>query len=403
MLHITLLILKILLFTVLILLGLAIVLLLLLLLVPFRYKVYADKHEKFVAKLKVSYMGFVLCLKADYNEDGLYYRLKTFGGTLMDNRHKMTPEEAREAEKRKQEKEAKKQARKDLKETKKKAKQEIKEIRKQAKLARKNGMSVQNPETGEAEVKADKPEVVFDVKKQDVAWSREASSDKEKILHENISGKGENSDTDNVSDKETAYGEENVTGGEKTSDKEKTSDEDDSLKADAIRFIKNDADLYDIACGIKKLIGGFIDKVAGKIYRIIANGIEKFRSLKDMKDSYMGFIRKENTRLALTVVKFNLISLLKTIGPKKLTGELVYGTGDPATTGEHLGLMSVAYPLYYDKIDVTPDFSKKILEGNLYAKGRIRLGKILVVAVRVMFNKNCRAALSDFKRISGRK
>lgn len=383
MLHITLLILKILLFTVLILLGLAIVLLLLLLLVPFRYKVYADKHEKFVAKLKVSYMGFVLCLKADYNEDGLYYRLKTFGGTLMDNRHKMTPEEAREAEKRKQEKEAKKQAKKDLKETKKKAKQEIKEIRKQAKLARKNGMSVQNPETGEAEVKADKPEA--------------ASSDKEKILHENISGKGENSDTDNVSDKETAYGEENVTG------REKTSDEDDSLKADAIRFIKNDADLYDIACGIKKLIGGFIDKVAGKIYRIIANGIEKFRSLKDMKDSYMGFIRKENTRLALTVVKFNLISLLKTIGPKKLTGELVYGTGDPTTTGEHLGLMSVAYPLYYDKIDVTPDFSKKILEGNLYAKGRIRLGKILVVAVRVMFNKNCRAALSDFKRISGRK
>lgn len=397
MLHITLLILKILLFTVLILLGLAIVLLLLLLLVPFRYKVYADKHEKFVAKLKVSYMGFVLCLKADYNEDGLYYRLKTFGGTLMDNRHKMTPEEAREAEKRKQEKEAKKQARKDLKETKKKAKQEIKEIRKQAKLARKNGMSVQNPETGEAEVKADKPEVVFDVKKQDVAESREAYSDKEKILHENISDKGENSDTDNVSDKETAYSEENVTG------RKKTSDEDDSLKADAIRFIKNDADLYDIACGIKKLIGGFIDKVAGKIYRIIANGIEKFRSLKDMKDSYMGFIRKENTRLALTVVKFNLISLLKTIGPKKLTGELVYGTGDPATTGEHLGLMSVAYPLYYDKIDVTPDFSKKILEGNLYAKGRIRLGKILVVAVRVMFNKNCRAALSDFKRISGRK
>lgn len=383
MLHITLLILKILLFTVLILLGLAIVLLLLLLLVPFRYKVYADKHEKFVAKLKVSYMGFVLCLKADYNEDGLYYRLKTFGGTLMDNRHKMTPEEAREAEKRKQEKEAKKQAKKDLKETKKKEKQEIKEIRKQAKLARKNGMSVQNTETGEAEVKADKPEA--------------ASSDKEKILHENIFGKGENSDTDNVSDKETAYGEENITG------REKTSDEDDSLKADAIRFIKNDADLYDIACGIKKLIGGFIDKVAGKIYRIIANGIEKFRSLKDMKDSYMGFIRKENTRLALTVVKFNLISLLKTIGPKKLTGELVYGTGDPATTGEHLGLMSVAYPLYYDKIDVTPDFSKKILEGNLYAKGRIRLGKILVVAVRVMFNKNCRAALSDFKRISGRK
>lgn len=397
MLHITLLILKILLFTVLILLGLAIVLLLLLLLVPFRYKVYADKHEKFVAKLKVSYMGFVLCLKADYNEDGLYYRLKTFGGTLMDNRHKMTPEEAREAEKRKQEKEAKKQAKKDLKETKKKAKQEIKEIRKQAKLARKKGVAVQIPETAETEVKADKPEIVLEVQKQDVAESREASFDKEKILDEDIAGKGENSD------KETASGEDNISGREKTFDKDKTSDEDDSLKADAIRFIKNDADLYDIACGIKKLIGGFIDKVAGKIYRIIANGIEKFRSLKDMKDSYMGFIRKENTRLALTVLKFNLISLLKAIGPKKLTGELVYGTGDPATTGEHLGLMSVAYPLYYDKIDVTPDFSKKVLEGNLYAKGRIRLGKILVVAVRVMFNKNCRAALSDFKRISGRK
>lgn len=85
MLHIFLLILKILLITVLILIGLVLVLLLLLLFVPVRYRFYAEKHDNFICKLKASWLGFVFCFKANYDENGFVYWLRSFGGTLVSN------------------------------------------------------------------------------------------------------------------------------------------------------------------------------------------------------------------------------------------------------------------------------------------------------------------------------
>lgn len=93
MLHILLLILKILLITVLVLLGFLIAILLIVLLVPLRYRAYVQKHESILAKVKVSFMGFVLCFKAVYDDEGLNYKLKSFGGTLMTNQNRITDDD----------------------------------------------------------------------------------------------------------------------------------------------------------------------------------------------------------------------------------------------------------------------------------------------------------------------
>ena len=107
------------------------------------------------------------------------------------------------------------------------------------------------------------------------------------------------------------------------------------------------------------------------------------------------------TKEAIRVAKAQLIAVLKHLKPTKVKGQLVYGTGDPATTGQHLGYMSVLFPLYCDHIDVTPDFMEKRLEGDLFMKGRVRLITIGWYVLKVIWNKNVKITISRFKKISG--
>ena len=76
----------------------------------------------------------------------------------------------------------------------------------------------------------------------------------------------------------------------------------------------------------------------------------------------------------------------------------------------HGSLITVSYthldvykrqPLYYDNIDITPDFSEARLEGDLFMKGRIRLGTIGWSVLKVIWNKNVKITIARLKKISG--
>ena len=55
----------------------------------------------------------------------------------------------------------------------------------------------------------------------------------------------------------------------------------------------------------------------------------------------------------------------------------------------------------YDNIDITPDFSEARLEGDLFMKGRIRLGTIGWSVLKVIWNKNVKITIARLKKISG--
>ena len=63
--------------------------------------------------------------------------------------------------------------------------------------------------------------------------------------------------------------------------------------------------------------------------------------------------------------------------------------------------MSVLFPLYYDHIDITPDFSEKRLEGDIMIKGRIRLWTVGWCVLKVIWNKNVKITISRYKKMSG--
>jgi hypothetical protein len=89
--------------------------------------------------------------------------------------------------------------------------------------------------------------------------------------------------------------------------------------------------------------------------------------------------------------------LVRHVFPRRLHGEIRFGFDDPYTTGQILTWISPFYGLYAGKINLIPVFEEKTLDGKISLKGRIRLGTILVLIVRVLLNKNFRRLFREFR------
>ena len=166
-------------------------------------------------------------------------------------------------------------------------------------------------------------------------------------------------------------------------------------------FLLEDKEFEKKTEGIFGKIGRKIDSLCKHIadkYKIIS---EKVSGLKKKKDGYTKLVNNVRTKEAFRVVKVQLIALLKHLKPSVLKGQITYGTGDPASTGQNLGYMSVLFPLYYDHIDITPDFENEILEGDLMMKGWIMVWSVGWCVLKVIWNKNVKITISRFKKISG--
>lgn len=311
MLHIFLLILKILLITVLILIGLVLVLLLLLLFVPVRYRFYAEKHDNFICKLKASWLGFVFCFKANYDENGFVYWLRSFGGTLVSNE---------------------------------------------------DGFSEESQEETDTETEAEK------AKKTEKQEAEDAESDQQDGLSDQML---QDADLDRE---------------DRDANREFAEDHSEFQKSPETIFTR-----------IGKKFDRFVIAVKDKIEAVV----RKLHHMKDKAEQYKKFVRAGTTKQAFQVLKRNVILLLKHLNPTKIKGQVTYGSGDPASTGKQLGYLSLILPLYYNKIDITPDFSKKILEGDIFIKGRIRVYNILYYCCKVYFNKYVKRSMAYLKKISG--
>ena len=99
--------------------------------------------------------------------------------------------------------------------------------------------------------------------------------------------------------------------------------------------------------------------------------------------------------------KILLLGEVKKLGlhilPKKVQGEIEFGFDDPSLTGRVLAVAGICYPLYGNNIKITPYFDRKILEGELKAKGRIRGIVLLKSALKIGFNHEVREIWKNFK------
>lgn len=109
----------------------------------------------------------------------------------------------------------------------------------------------------------------------------------------------------------------------------------------------------------------------------------KVRSVKEL----IGILRTEHGRAFICIAKENVIHLLGQLRPRVIKGDIIFGLGDPCTTGEALGLLAVLYGWIGTGVKVTPDFMEKRLEGYIKMRGRIRMVTMIRIALRIIWNK----------------
>lgn len=147
-----------------------------------------------------------------------------------------------------------------------------------------------------------------------------------------------------------------------------------------------------------------------KIKALIRQGKEIFHSvcdtIKNIKSEiefYKNLWDEPQGKKAVKHLWSELVYLLKKIKPRKISGDVVFGTGDPATTGQALGALGALYVFLPKDLSITPDFENQVYEGNIHVKGRLRLVHLLVIAVRLFADKEFRYVVKKVLAKEGEK
>lgn len=356
MLSIILLILKIIGITLLVLLGLLLIIIILVLFMPIRYRVIAEHGEKLRIEGNVGWLLHIIGARVSHLNGELHIRLRVFWFTLYDNLKPKQPK-------------IKKQ-KASVKKEKKRRIQKKKKTKPSQKLSGR--------------------------KKQD--GSKDGSTEEKNISKEKNASENKTSENGQVIKSEQkpgekVYGNKLVDPAIKTSsEKEKITLEEEISQEEKVHSSIFQIILHKIR-NLKDKIIGFFRGIKNKI----VNCIEKVKDINHKVSLITDFIKDELNKEGFKVTYASLKKLLKHILPTKLRSRVVFGTGDPCSTGQALGVIGILYSFYGDKIQITPDFENKVFEGKHYARGRIRLVTILIIVIKLILNKKFKQLKCNFQ------
>ena len=141
---------------------------------------------------------------------------------------------------------------------------------------------------------------------------------------------------------------------------------------------------------IKKLINNIICKCKS-IY-------DKIKSIVQNINYYIEILKEEETKVIFGRVLGRLLTVLKSIRPRKLKADILVGTGEPDTTGYLMAVAGMMYPYLGRHVNITPDFDNTIFEGRVEFKGRITLFVIIIHVLKLYMDKELRNLINRFKR-----
>ena len=154
--------------------------------------------------------------------------------------------------------------------------------------------------------------------------------------------------------------------------------------------IKNTKKKFNIISKIKQIIENFNAK--WKAFK------DRFKSLNIKKDAIIGFLNADGTLSGAGYLLAQGKRLLKMIFPKKIEGWLRFGTGDVYTEGQYLSYLCLIYPLYGRKFEIRPEWDEEVFETDAAFSGRITMFIILLVILKVLFNKKVKLLRNNYNR-----
>ncbi len=352
MLHVILIILKILGIVLLSIIGIILLITLIVLIMPIRYRLNASYYQSINIEAKVYWILRLFGIDIKYVSDDLSIKLRILFFTIYDNKREKKPKKENKVKKIKDNKSEKsyKATKEDIK---------IKQI--EEKSDTKDSTFNSNiSESQEEKVNSnEKKEIYSEMTVNDI--TRDEISENEALIHEIPINKVEKENPVNETD----------------------------LSAPMINS-KTKKQRKNIFVKIKDFFVNIINKIKNIFNRII-NTFKNIKNnidlLKQKLNSVIEFIKDEDNKTAMKKIYLSIKKILKHILPQKIKINSRFGTNDPATTGQILGVISLLIPFFKNSIHVIPDFENQVLEGNLFVKGRIRLISLVIIGVKLLLNK----------------
>ena len=367
MLHILLMILKIIGIILLAIIGIALLIVILILFVPIRYKIQAHRYDDTMAKVNISWLLSAIRFTLKYNgaEVDTKIRILGFDGSKFINGDT-------------------KQKQEDIidytnEEEKTEAKMEPKACDTDA-LDENKSDNVSNNTNG-----IDKSD---DTNKDNDIDTKDSTNKDNDIDTKDGTNKDNDIDTEDGTNKDNGIDTKDSTNTDNGIDKEDSTNQ-SGISSSKEQKKKNTRKP-------KNIFSRLVFK-AKKIYhkfktwcKKLMNMLKKADDIKTKLLALAEFIDSREFKDNFAFVKVQLGRFFKHIMPLKHRIKLEFGTGSPDTTGEILGALAVVMALTGMNIQVMPDFDNAIFRGEIYMKGRIRLFNILIIALKVYFNKELR-------------
>lgn len=133
-----------------------------------------------------------------------------------------------------------------------------------------------------------------------------------------------------------------------------------------------------------------ITAIPGKISSAAEETGGKIRGLLKKKDKILCFLSDQVHRTAFMKAKEEVFFLLRRLKPGKIQADVHYGFNDPSLTGKVLAGLSMCYPFLGDEVDIRPDFDKKIFDGHLRIKGRLRVSYFVKLLWKLVLSREVR-------------
>ncbi len=137
-----------------------------------------------------------------------------------------------------------------------------------------------------------------------------------------------------------------------------------------------------------------VSALIGKIrsaFRKIAAGTGVLRDWLE----YMGTASFEKAK---TVLLHEGKALIQHILPRRIAGEIRFGTEDPAKTGMILGLIAILYPVIPEKLQIEPEFTEAVLETDITCRGHLMLIVLFVRVIRILLCKDVRRLIGRIRK-----
>lgn len=150
---------------------------------------------------------------------------------------------------------------------------------------------------------------------------------------------------------------------------------------------------------------GITEKLSAKYKKIkytILKIYDKIKWIWEHITFYKELWEEQETQELFKYALQRLSKIWKNIKPKKLEANLLYGASSPDTTGYIYAVYGMICSYFGEKVIVTPDFTRAVLEGNFYITGRITVFVLLWNAIKVAFDKRLKRLVHKVKRYEAR-